>query len=50
MGSVILSRFCLPWGKADECALSEAKSRSRGSPLLSKARSRRLRLRPWCRS
>jgi len=35
----ILSLFCLPFGKADDTP----------SPLLSRARSRRLRLHPWRR-
>jgi len=36
---MFISSFCLPYGKADDTP----------SPLLSRARSRRLRLRPWCR-
>jgi hypothetical protein len=38
MNSAILYLLCLPVGKAEECALSEAKSRPRGSPSLPRVR------------
>jgi len=48
MNSVILYRFCLPLGKADESALSTAKSRlKRGSSASSRVCSSSLRLHPW---